>query len=403
MKFSPPSCLAVIGMLTPMTTMADDVEERLARMEARMAEMQRRLDTQDQRIRSQETLIQRQAATIAQHDATMSPNAGSPPGNEQTAWTDRVEVTGVVEFEATHSSAYDGTDESDFSVATAELGIAAQVSEWVAAGVSLLYEQDDTDLEVDVAYLALANPQASPWFLTAGQVYVPFGTYDTSLVSDPLTLELGETRETALQAGWARGPVAASLYAFNGDNEKDGENTIASWGAQATLVSELAQGVVALNLGYTSDLGDADTLQGVIVDNLGSHDTDRVAAWTAGVTAELGPFVLIGEYLAAAESFEAAAVGWNGSGARPSAWNLEAGYNFSLLNKAATVAVGYQGSGEAIALELPRRRLLAALSVGIFDNTALSLEWSHDTDYDSADGGTGEDANALVAQLAVEF
>ena len=37
------------------------------------------------------------------------------------------------------------------------------------------------------------------------------------------------------------------------------------------------------------------------------------------------------------------------------------------------------------------------------DNTALSFEWAHDTDYDVADGGTGENADTLTAQLAVEF
>jgi hypothetical protein len=34
---------------------------------------------------------------------------------------------------------------------------------------------------------------------------------------------------------------------------------------------------------------------------------------------------------------------------------------------------------------------------------ALSLEYAHDTDYRTRDGGTGDTANAVVAQLAVEF
>jgi len=34
--------------------------------------------------------------------------------------------------------------------------------------------------------------------LTAGQLYVPFGAFETGLISDPLTLEIGETRESTV-------------------------------------------------------------------------------------------------------------------------------------------------------------------------------------------------------------
>ncbi len=84
---------------------------------------------------------------------------------------------------------------------------------------------------VDVAFVTIANPEQSPLFLTAGQIYVPFGAYETNLVSDPLTLEIGETRETALQGGFVRGGFNGSVYVFNGTNKKDGKNQIGSWGA----------------------------------------------------------------------------------------------------------------------------------------------------------------------------
>lgn len=39
----------------------------------------------------------------------------------------------------------------------------------------------------------------------------------------------------------------------------------------------------------------------------------------------------------------------------------------------------------------------------IFPYTALTLEYFHDEDYDTSDGGTGEYANTLTMQLALEF
>lgn len=380
----------------------------MARIEAHLAHMQNRLKQQDETIRAQQAIIAEQRATIekatARTDAIEARVAQPEPERaDGSAWYERVAISGVVEVEAGTTSPYTGDRESDLTLATFELAVAAKITDLVSAGGSLLYEEGDTPLEVDTAWVTLGNSEEGPWSVTAGQIYVPFGVYETKLLSDPLTLELGETRETAVQGGTVSGPFNAALYLFNGDNEHNGRNRIASWGVSGGFSQGDDDVGYSLGLGYISDLGDSDSLQGVIADYLGSNDTDRVGAWTASAAAQFGAFTVIGEYLTASESFEAAAVPWKAGGARPSAWNIEAGYGFELMGREATVAVGYQGTREALALELPRQRLLTAVSVGVYDGTTLSFEWAHDTDYDTGDGGTGESANTLTAQLAVEF
>ena len=47
-----------------------------------------------------------------------------------------------------------------------------------------MYEEDDTDLEVDVATITIADPDG-PWFVTGGQQYLPFGAFETNMVSGP--------------------------------------------------------------------------------------------------------------------------------------------------------------------------------------------------------------------------
>lgn len=42
-------------------------------------------------------------------------------------------------------------------------------------------------------------------------------------------------------------------------------------------------------------------------------------------------------------------------------------------------------------------------SLGVFKNTSLSLEYHRDSDYSENDGGTGDNSDSYVAQLAVEF
>ena len=86
------------------------------------------------------------------------------------------------------------------------------------------------------------------------------------------------------------------------------------------------------------------------------------------------------------------------------AFNIELGYYFTLANMNMIATVTYQGTHEAVALELSEERFAAAISAEIFHHTALSLECIHDNDYSNSDGGTDEFGGTTVtAQLAVEF
>ena len=256
-----------------------------------------------------------------------------------------------------------------------------------------------------MAVINLADPDA-PWFVTAGQQYVPFGAYETNLLSDPLTLEIGETRETAIQGGFENGGFFGALYVFNGSNKQNNgsDDEIDNWGAALGFAREGEDLSFALGAGYINDIGDSDALQDQISANLGNNDVaDHVGGWTANAMLTAGAFTVIGEYTAASDEFQLAELPFNGRGAKPKAWNIEVGYGFNLAGKEATFAVGYQGTDEALNLELPERRTLAALSVAILPNTALTFEWAHDEDYGTNDGGTDESADTATAQLAVEF
>jgi hypothetical protein len=343
-------------------------------------------------------------------DALDSKQAGA---DSAPVWYRNIEIAGLIEVEASHLSPYEGDSESDIVLATAELGIRSQVNDWVEAGISFLYEQDETDLEVDTAYLTLGNTDASPLFLTAGQVYVPFGVYETNLVSDPLTLDIGEARETALQLGFEQSGFSGSLYVFNGDNNVKDRDRIDGWGANLGFAQEHDDRAWSVGVGYINDLGDSDTLHESLNDtrvgaaeldpSLSLDPTERTGGWTLNAAANLGPFSLIGEYLSATDRFDPVSLGFKDGGARPSAWNIEAGYSFTLLGRESVAAVAYQGTREALALELPKERWLLGWSIEMFDRTSLGLEWARDRDYGAHDGGTGKSGDTITAQLAVEF
>jgi hypothetical protein len=388
---------------------AQSLDQRVEALERENQRMREQLAAQDERIQGAPARMKELEEELAERQRTGG------------GWFENIEIAGLVEVEAGYFEPFDAPSESDLVLATFELGILSQIGNWVEVGGALLYEEDDTDLEVDTAYVTLYNPDVAPVFFTGGQIYVPFGVYDTNLVSDPLTLEIGETRETAALLGFEYAGVGGSIYGFNGDHTLNGDNRIASWGANLSYVWEQDGVAVAASAGWINNLGDSDGLQDTLADNrdatlaeliegedpradsFSTDPVDRTAGWTANLGVAVGPVSFVGEYLSAADSFDPDSLSYKGAGAEPSAWNLELGYGFTVFGKETVAAVAYQGTDEAVGLELPKESWLIGWSIGIFDNTALSFEYRYDSDYSESEGGTGDDGNSFVAQLAVEF
>lgn len=125
--------------------------------------------------------------------------------------TANVQIHSVVEVEYGYNKDYADVASSDIVLATAELAIESSINENVDLLVSLLYEEDDTPLEVDVAVITLHDNDL-PVSFSFGQMYVPFSTFDSSMISDPLTLELGEIRESSALLGYQSSGLLASMY-----------------------------------------------------------------------------------------------------------------------------------------------------------------------------------------------
>lgn len=383
---------------------AGAIEDELAAIKARIAQLEKMVQEQNEVIKENKRVISEKDRQI--QELVSNPRIREQMEGTGVKWTDRITVSGGIEVEASYNDPDEGDSSSDLVVAEATFGIAAQINDWVAGEITLLYEEDDTDLEVDVATVTIDQPDA-PWFVVAGQHYVPFGTYKTQLVSDPLTLEIGETRETTVFGGVRVEGITAGVYAFNGDLDEDGDDDIDAFGAVVGYSQATENISFGGQVSYISDIGDSDGLQDTVNDNLNDAMTDyddQVAGVAVDATFTTGPFTLIAEYVTATDSFHEDELAFDGGGAEPSAFNIEAGYSFTIAGKNATAAIAYQGTDEAVALDLPEERIAVGLSIEVMKNTTLSFEWAHDDDYSSSDGGTGENGgDTATAQLAVGF
>ncbi len=320
---------------------------------------------------------------------------------ESSNWQKNLTISGAIEVESSFSN-QSGNNTSDITLSAVELGFEAAITQGVTGHLLFLYEGDATDppqLDEGAINIQLGN---SPISITAGQFYLPFGTFSSHLISDPLTLELGEIRENAIQLNFSQAALHSSFFIFNGTAEESGDNEkIDGYGAAIGLSHYGKEYALDLNVMFLSNIADSNTLQDSISDSRAMGST--VAGTAAQASFSMGSITLSGEYVGANRSFKAADLSFNKGGAQPSSSSFELSYNFKLAGRDAAIAVALQTSDEAVALALPEQRTAAALSVNVAEHIAVAIEWKHEEDYEKERGGRGEDSNTGTLLLAVVF
>ena len=330
-------------------------------------------------------------------------------GGKFPDWLDRISMSGVIEVEAGFENLdfadpdTDDEDSSDLALATAELGIEAEISDHVSGFMLLLYE-DGEDIAVDEAFLTLNGGEDLPLYLKAGEFYVPFGSFESNMISDPLTLEIGETHETALEVGYETAGFYCAAYVFNGDLDEEGEdNDIDNFGLNAGFATETDGMSLDVGIGYINNLFDSDGLNDILDGQMEDAENEfALNEYVGGVALHavlnFGPVTVIGEYVGATDDpeWKHAEAGTTEEGDKPSAWNAEVGYTFEITGKESVVGIAYQGT-DNMADDLPETRVVGAIAVGILENTTLAFEYLHD-EFESDD-----EADVITAQLAIEF
>ena len=319
--------------------------------------------------------------------------------------SEHIELSGLVEVEAFTAKGFAGGETSDITLATVALHLDAEPADWSRAHIVLLYEEGEEDEHViiDEATVTLGKLDAYPAYLSAGRMYLPFGSFATNMISDTLPLELGEISDAAVLAGFESGGLQGALYAFHGDIRENGESEkIDNWGAGLHYVREGETFSCDAGLGWLNNIGDTDGLGDYLEENTAANEMDDYVAGLAGhMLLGYGPVDFTAEYVRALDRFKAAEISFADGGAEPEAWSFELGLNFELLARETILSVGYQGTAEAYALGLPQIRYLTGIRMYLLKNVSLALEYLHDEDYGISAGGTGDDARAGTVQLAV--
>ncbi len=311
-----------------------------------------------------------------------------------------VEMATVIEFEAGMVDSDVDGDSSDMALATVEVAVDGQMTDGLSGHLLLLYEEGEEDdhIIVDEATITLGGDQ----YLTIGKMYVPFGSFESNMISDPLTLEMAETGETAALAGFEAGAFSGSFYIFNGDiNETGEEDQIDTVGASLAYGFEQSGMTVSLGADWISNIADTDGIGDTIAERLVPADPEEIADYVGGMALHgvitSGPFSLIAEYITATNEFEAGELADGAAAAEPDAMNLEAAYTTEISGKETTIAVAFQSTDEAEDLGLPEEKYLASVGIGINDYAGLAFEIAAEEDYND------DETTTATVQLAIEF
>jgi len=324
-----------------------------------------------------------------------------------------VSLSGSIEGDYKLGKDFSGTHSSEFVLDTVELIMDIKVTEWATGKIVVDYNGDDEDrLYIDEAHITLGKTETFPFFLTGGKIYAPFGDFSTNMIQDPLPLTVGEIIEKGAIAGFEHNGFTGTVFAYNGIDENDPtdpdpkNDTINGFGASLAYSYEREDTALKAGISWVNNIASSGGISDVLPTAANGETmlAENVSGLSLNLGGKYGPFSLITEYTTALDSFTPAELPYGATdGAEPGAWNSELAYTTSLLNKETVLAIGYQKSWEAVALELPEQRYITSAAMNIFTGTTVTLEYFFDKDYAVSDGGTDNDGYGFTTRLAYTF
>jgi hypothetical protein len=350
-----------------------------------------------------------------------------------------VALSGKLEPLATFGQKYTGSTQGDVTLGANELDIAAALNDKVEGYMGIAYDAAppswsgqriaNSSFNLNMGFVNIGNLDQSPFYFTAGQIYIPFGRYSTGMISPTLPLLLTRTKARPFIFGYksqtSSGPFVTG-YAFSGDTT-DGNSGVGGVNLGYIFSGKYFGGEVGVS--YISSLDNAGGMQrtgaypGTTFGGFGSltNGSENVRQ-TPGIGAHASiskdAYNITAEWVSATKAFRVEDLSFNGAGAQPSALQVEAGVTFPSFGKPASIGVGYQSSSQSLALNLAKQRINAVYNISYWKDTVESLEYRHDIDYNQnqfANGaapagsvnqntvGSGHCADTVLLQLGVYF
>lgn len=346
-----------------------------------------------------------------------------------------------------------GSGKTGIDLSVAELYFDAQINPWVSAHIALDYDSDNSnggfsvgtsDSTAPTINTAYGTTQAyfgeayamfnyNNFFAKVGRQYANFGSTAHNTISPTLTQSLSSINETGVTLG------AVSQQGFYGDVFIYQGSPYGAASTSATKYDTINSNASMLH-GYTVNVGYAlNQGQNAFYGNDGGNyyinyignmtdvtsikstlKTSGSTAWTApaqqvpGVAVHgdyaTGPFQVMADYVTALSGYDSASLTYNGSGAKPAAYSVQATYSWNETNTQ-SLTLGFDGTQQAKGITpmgsgftLPENRFLVSYGYVPFKNVKLRLQYENAKDYGtSVTNGTGDINHTVTARVQLVF
>lgn len=357
-----------------------------------------------------------QKTAISNPDNQNSQASKDSNASETTPWylDNSLAISGVMSFDASIGKNKADQDTSDFLVSSLEFSIQKSFSSSVDGQIVFLYEEGETDLGVDQAFLNSRWGDVHQLTLSFGHRAVPLSVNETKFVSDTLNQTITELNETLLLLQYEWNHFSLGTYAYNGQSAlKDQPDAIKSFGFFSEYYnSERFWGILErARISFLNNAADIDQIYAVLYE----HDelTNNPGIWSFQTTLGYENFSLIAEYSMLSDAFSTQNMQYDNQEANLSTLQTELHYTF---DDQYSFQIGLQNSQDGLGFDLPKKRYIAGLTWEINKNMNLNIEHRIDTDYDnnhsarylsehsfSVKNGTGKVDRVTTVQWKVVF
>jgi|GEM_PF-4975468 len=325
-----------------------------------------------------------------------------------------------------------GEEEDYFVLSSAGVDLAADLSRWWHGQISVAYYESNKGqgdalynrgLQLDDAYILLADFNEYPWFLQLGRLYLPFGYYDRYAVTPTLVQLLGETRVAAVQMGFmhwngwsasvyfSQGVVTHTMMKIQGDINTgamlDYQWLCGPWDVQ--VGAQYMDNMLHTNAFAQGGWYESNHVLPGVYNVYSNHVPGLAAQGHIGY----GGFLVFADYITALRTAHNL-VHHYGSlepepsdptyHAKPQAWDVGARYDFTLWDVDFSLDGSYQRSYDAAGLVVfnakpyhpfPKIRYIIGLNIRIIDEAYIRIQWGHNVLYHLGDCGRQGD-NATI-------
>lgn len=254
-------------------------------------------------------------------------------------------------------------------------------------------------------FLTIGDLNKLPFYFSLGQMYAPFGVYTSQLLDAPMTQVLGQTNNRIALIGFYDKGIYAEGYGFRGDAGQPSH--VNNGGLNLGYKYTGAHSGFNIGAGFIGNIADSNGMQNTgaslpFFPGFGfTSETEELQHGVSGVDAhgqvDIGKLTLLGEYVTATRSFSPIDLSYNFSGAKPSAFHLEADYTAHMFCWPTVFSAAYDHSYEALGLNLPRSSYFAVITTSIWKDTIEAIEYRHDDNYPPSDFANGNNGLGYFA------